>query len=67
MGDIFQEIPKTHTRKYQICVNFLKNYPLNSEQYAEEYRIELELIEREQREEEYQRELREFKLSRMPR
>jgi LPS O-antigen subunit length determinant protein (WzzB/FepE family) len=30
----------------------------------EEYRIELELIEREQREEEYQRELREFKLSR---
>ena len=33
----------------------------------EEYRIELELIEREQREEEYQRELREFKLSRMPR
>ena len=39
MGDIFQEIPKSNTRKYQICVNFLKNYPLNSEQYAEYYGI----------------------------
>ena len=37
MGDIFQEIPKETTRKYQICVNFLKNYPLNSEEYAECY------------------------------
>lgn len=37
MGDIFQEIPKEHTRKYQICINFLKNYPLNTEQYIEEY------------------------------
>lgn len=33
----------------------------------EEYRIELELIEREQQEEEYKRDLQTYKLSRMPR
>jgi len=33
----------------------------------EEYRIELELIEREQQEEEYKRDLQAYKLSRMPR
>jgi hypothetical protein len=37
MSDMFQELPKEGTKRYKICMNFLKNHPLNPEQFVENY------------------------------
>jgi len=37
MSDMFQELPKEGTKRWKICMYFLKDYPLNTEQFAENY------------------------------
>jgi hypothetical protein len=37
MSDMFQELPKEGTKRYKICMNFLKNHPLSPEQFVEAY------------------------------
>jgi hypothetical protein len=37
MSDMFQELPKEGTKRWKICMYFLKDYPLNAEQFAENY------------------------------
>jgi hypothetical protein len=37
MSDVFQELPKSGTKRWRICMYFLKDYPLNPEQFAENY------------------------------
>jgi hypothetical protein len=37
MSDVFQELPKEGTKRWRICMYFLKDYPLNTEQFAENY------------------------------
>ena len=37
MSDMFQELPKEGTKRWRICMYFLKDYPLNAEQFAENY------------------------------
>ena len=34
---MFQELPKEGTKRWKICMYFLKDYPLNAEQFAENY------------------------------
>lgn len=37
MSDMFQELPKEGTKRWRICMYFLKDYPLNTEQFVENY------------------------------
>jgi len=37
MSDVFQELPKEGTKRWRICMNFLKNHPLSPEQFVESY------------------------------
>ncbi len=37
MSDMFQELPKEGTKRWRICMNFIKNHPLSPEQFVESY------------------------------
>jgi hypothetical protein len=37
MADVFQEFPKEGTKKWKLCMYFLKDHPLTAEQFAENY------------------------------
>jgi hypothetical protein len=37
MSDMFQELPKEGTKRWKICMYFLKDYPLTPEQFIEAY------------------------------